>query len=184
MAQHQTCKSQTSSLVCWRWNQYFFCLTKLDPAYRDLWLKHLIEITWLPASGLKKICFFFHVFEDRISHKGHSFKTFCFEVIKAGLREGSQAPDLGSPLPLEPGNVISSAIPFTYCTCSASWVSSGFFSWEKKIAWANFKFSTIYLYWAGRVLSGKGFHCPRGPHGSSTPTASASCQRKANRFIK
>lgn len=67
------------------------------------------------------------MFEDRISHKGHSFKTFCFEVIKARLREGSQAPDLGSPLTLEPENVISPAIPFTYCTCSASGVSGDIF---------------------------------------------------------
>ena len=43
--------------------------------------------------GLRKYAFCFHVFEDRISHKGHSFKTFCFEVIKARLRDGSQAPD-------------------------------------------------------------------------------------------
>lgn len=124
--------SQNFSLVCWLWNQYCFCHTKLYPSCKDLWSSHLGENTWLPASGLKKICFFFHVFEDRISHKGHSFKTFCFEVIKARLREGSQAPDLGSPLPLEPGNVISSAIPFTYCTCSASWVSSDFFFFLKK----------------------------------------------------
>lgn len=67
--------------------------------------------------SLRKYAFFFHVFEDRISHKGHSFKTFCFEVIKARLRKGSKAPDLGSPLTLEPGNVISPAIPFTYYTC-------------------------------------------------------------------
>jgi hypothetical protein len=53
----------------------------------------------LPATGLKKIRFFFHVFEERISHKGHSFKTFCFEVIKARLREGSQAPIWAHPCP-------------------------------------------------------------------------------------
>lgn len=124
--------SQNPSMVCWLWNQCFFCHTKLHPDYGDLQPKHLGEIAWLPATGLKKICPFFHVFEDRIHHKGHSFKTFCFEVIKARLKEGSQAPDLGSPLPWEPGNVISSAISFTYGTCSASWVSSDFFFLRKE----------------------------------------------------
>lgn len=76
--------------------------------------------------------FFFHVFEDRISHKGHSFKTFCFEVIKARLRKGSKAPDLGSPLTLEPGNVISPAIPFTYYTCCFLGLQWFFFFFLKK----------------------------------------------------
>lgn len=124
--------SEKPSLVRGLWLQGYSCHSKLYPGCTGLCLGHLGEIAWLPASGLKKICFFFHAFEDRISHKGHSFKTFCFEVIKARLREGSQAPALASPLPPEPGNVISPAIPFTYCTCPASWVSCDFFFFLKK----------------------------------------------------